>query len=148
MADWKPFIESCRPVLVFWDVCIFFLAQVSANTPSMYSQELFQLSQYLQVWNSSDLYWLSVHITSWKAKMFYMHILPLIYKIRKQLKCKLCVYISGSFVLILLFVSFRRPYTESRCWSRSWPLCRGFWPARRKHPRAAGRYQAHKHTAW
>ncbi len=47
----------------FFSLCFFLsLMQVSANTPSMYSQELFQLSQYLQVWSNTDLYWPSKDI--------------------------------------------------------------------------------------
>lgn len=58
--DWKCFslkrtdLWLCRDL--FFHFFFLSVVQVSANTPSMYSQELFQLSQYLQVWNNTDLY--------------------------------------------------------------------------------------------
>lgn len=39
---------------------------------------------------------------------------------------------------LLLFPS-RRPYTGSRCWSRSWPRCSDCWPPHRRRQRAVGR---------
>ncbi len=48
--------------------------QVSASTPSMYSQELFQLSQYLQVWSNADLYWPSKDTKSPNAKILQVEI--------------------------------------------------------------------------
>ena len=44
-------------VPIYCNLVCLSLLQVAANTPSMYSQELFQLSQYLQVWNNTDIYW-------------------------------------------------------------------------------------------
>lgn len=79
--DSRRFVEAHRPEVVqrfiyFFHYFFLSVMQVSANTPSMYSQELFQLSQYLQVWNNTDLYRPSADIKCQNAKFVHFMYWP------------------------------------------------------------------------